>query len=96
MAKITLDKERELTFNFNAAIKFRQATGKSLMKGEVKLDDLDEEGLLALLWAMLSSDDPSLTIEQLGAMINPAKMEGYVEAIVEALKADPLAKTPGS
>lgn len=96
MAKITLDKERELTFNFNAAIRFRKVTGKSLMKGEVQLDDMDEEGLLALLWSMLSEDDPDLTIEKLGTMLNPAKMESCISAIVEALQADPLAKTPGS
>jgi hypothetical protein len=86
--KITLGgKERELCLDFNAMIAFKRATGKSFLKGDVNLEALDEEGLLALLWAMLLYDDPALTLQQLGHMMDsPATMRQMAVSLAEAVK----------
>jgi hypothetical protein len=84
--KITLDKERKLKLDLNAMIAYEEATGKSFLKGTVDLENLELKEMRTLLWAMLLSDDPSLTQAQVGAMIDASNMQQLAADLAEGIK----------
>lgn len=83
---VMLDRERKLTLDLNAMIAYEEATGKSFLKGEVSLENLGLKELRTLLWAMLLSDDPTLTELQLGSMINAGNMRQLAASLAESVK----------
>lgn len=63
MLTINLDKERHVKFNVTAMNRFKEVTGKDLLKlGENGRLDLSD--IVALVWACLVWEDPDLTREQ--------------------------------
>ena len=48
---INLDKERHLKFTFGGMKKFEEATGKSFLKGQVDVHNMDVNDVIAFLWS---------------------------------------------
>jgi hypothetical protein len=81
--KITLDRERTLRIDFNALVAAQEQLG-----GELDIANLGKGGfrtIRAVLWAGLVSEDPTLTIEQVGAMAGPADLHRIALAISQSM-----------
>lgn len=68
--KVELDKERELRFDMNAQVAFEEATGENTLDGAFWIKPMTAKNTRALVWACLVHEDESLTIKQVGAMLN--------------------------
>jgi len=75
---LRLDRERTLLLSFNALCKAEEITGMNLLAGEVVFSSL--RVLRALLWAGLLHEDPLLTVEEVGDLIEMGGEEGVVGA----------------
>lgn len=84
--QITLDKERTLKFDLNAMVTFEEATGKSLMKGQLKSEDMGPRDVRVLLWACLLHEDETLTERQVGSWITVDNLMAVVEKLNEAFE----------
>ena len=62
MITLQLDKERHAKLTLGGMKKFQEKTGKSLLKG-FSMAELTEDDAIALVWACLVWEDPTLTIE---------------------------------
>jgi len=92
---IRLDRTRVLKFDFNALAEFRQKTGSSVEllfvrlskakpQGEMAaveyaLELLSELELRALLWAALLHQEPQITLEEAGRLMDQADGESQTE-----------------
>jgi len=81
---IQLDKERHLKFDLNAFAELEDIYGdinnafEAMQKGSIK-------AIRALLWAGLIHEDKTLTIEQVGSMIDMSNINEVVGAISKAI-----------
>jgi len=97
--KITLDKERHLKYDLNAMIVFEELTGKDIIElfdGAFKKIKAAKEGKAvkgkifsladtrALLYAGLKHEDPALTQEKVGEMIDLYGIKPLSESIIIA------------
>ncbi len=96
---IQLDRPRTLKITFNTLVEIEQETGKSIMD-RATWQDLGVRDLRVILWAALKHEDPSLTIQDVGAMLGPHNMEDIANAIGKAFEVSlarsdqgPLAQT---
>jgi len=81
---IELDKPRNLCLDLNAMVLFEEATGKSLFdKGT--LNSMKAKDTRALLWACLKREDPNLTLEDVGKMIDSSNIAEVSQKLMEAL-----------
>jgi hypothetical protein len=80
--KLMLDRERTLRFNLNAICTFEEMTGGSVTDA---LRNLNMTNLRKLFWVGLLKDDPTLTEEQVGDLIEFADIKTLVR--VELAKA---------
>lgn len=95
--KVMLDRERTLTIDLNAMVRFEDITGKSLFKAKT-ISELSTKEYRTLIWACLVQDDPELTPEQVGQIVGPKKIGKLSEAIAKELtmedeEASPLPDT---
>ncbi len=74
-------RERTLCFDFNAICVASKATGLNLLKSIVS--ELDPQALRGLLWAALLRDEPTLTIDEVGAMIRVPSIPGIRDALMQ-------------
>jgi hypothetical protein len=81
---IKLDKERRLRLTLNGMVKFRQETGKDLLKG-FDMDDMSADDIRALLWACLVWEDKDLTLEDVGDMIDMRNMPAVIKALTSSV-----------
>lgn len=87
---ITLDRERVMILDFNAMVLIEEQTGKSTMDPAFWASfPATAKDLVVFLWAALKQDDPDLTLEQAGALINSANV-GDLTAALNATKAESL------
>lgn len=82
---IDLDRKRTLRFDFNAIVALEEQTGRSLLKGDL-FDLGSAKDVRALLYAGLCGDDPSLTPEATGRLIDLRNMQRISETIGEAIR----------
>lgn len=81
---INLDKERHLKFDLNAFAELEEIYGdfetamNEMTKGSVK-------AVRAILWAGLVHEDETLTIKQVGSMIDMSNISYVVEIISKAI-----------
>jgi len=78
---IQLDKERHIKMTLGGMYAFKQKTGKSLLKG-FNVADLDEGNLIALVWSCLIWEDPTLTLEACGFMLDTEAVNAVTSAII--------------
>ena len=79
--KITLDKERELKLTMGSIRRYKEKTGKDLLKGET-----DKENLAPLVWACLAHEDPKLTVEQVEDMLDFNNVETIMDSMVKLVE----------
>jgi len=75
---IVLDKPRTLKLSFNAFVLVEQVTGRSMLSGELELSSLT--ALRAIMWAGLVHEDPALTLDVVGDLLEDY---GIAKAIVD-------------
>jgi len=80
---IELDKSRSLYMDLNAMVKFEEATGKRIFDQELWVA-ISARDVRALLWACLLHEDPDLTVEQVGSMIDFSNMNDVIAKLQEA------------
>ncbi len=79
-----LDKPRKLTLNGNVLAEVEKLTGLNF--GDPKVWNLPSwTTLRALLYCMAKIEDSSLTLEQVGSMLNPRTMPKVTESLVELM-----------
>lgn len=88
---IQLDRLRSLCFDFNALCAFEEATGQSVLdqKFWTKFEKQPQGKVVrGLLWACLLAEDPELTIEGAGKLINSdlSNLGEVTEKIVKAFQ----------
>jgi len=84
---IFLDKERHLRMTMNAMVDFEEMTGQKLTDPktiESFSSNMDIKHLRALLWALLRHEDKTLTVEQVGDLIEIQNMTELSTAIAAA------------
>ena len=81
---VMLDKERHLKLTLGGMKRFREATGVDLLKGGKDLNLFsDEHIIIAFIWACLLPEDRTLTLEDVGYMLNATEIKELFEAIVK-------------
>jgi len=86
---IMLDKERHLLLDMNGMIAFQEVAGINLLNGKEVIalfKDFTPKKMRAFLWACLTHEDDSLTIEQVGKFIHAGNMGEIADRIAEAWK----------
>jgi len=75
-ATFTLDRERTLIVDMGALVRFKQATGKSLITDLADiLRDFGEDKVVALIWASLSTrEKPRLTYDEFLEIFPPGRL----------------------
>lgn len=100
---VELDRPRRLRLTFNALVDLEQVTGiDGLDFTQVAnlLDSKRAEHRRALLWALLRTEDPELTLEQAGDLLRMdqtgAIQGSMLEAFMQAIVPDGAAAEPES
>lgn len=78
---IDLDRPRVLLLNLNAYCLAEEITGRNYMKS---IEDLSFKDIRALLFAGLKHEDPNLTIENVGEMIDVNNLSVVSDALSAA------------
>ncbi|MCL6443928.1 MAG: hypothetical protein K6T83_10810 [Alicyclobacillus sp.] len=82
---IKLDKERTLCFDLNAFADIEE-NYESVHKAITDLLNNRTAAARLILWAGLRHEDESLTLRQVGAMMNPADLTDIAATLLEALE----------
>ena len=90
---LRLDRERVLILSFNALCRAEEVTGINFLMGEFTFSSV--RVMRALVWAGLLHDDPTLTLEAVGDMIEEAGADNVAKKIIEAFAAAMPKTTPG-
>ena len=77
--------EREFTLDFGVLCRIEELTGKNALTGEL-FQKMSANILVIILYAGLSENDPSLTRESVGKLLNFSDIPRVTEAIGAALK----------
>jgi hypothetical protein len=90
MSKITpivtveLDKKRHLRFDLNALVNIEKAAGKNYTEAIISAGNGSMTDTRVVLWGALLSDDPTLTLDQVGEMIDLGNLADMSAAVVRA------------
>jgi hypothetical protein len=82
---IELDKTRHLRFTLNAMIECEERTGRSMLN--TKATQIGLKDLRVYVWAALIHEDPTLTPEQVGDMIDLHNLADVSDAFRRAFSA---------
>lgn len=82
---VQLDKPRTLVISFNALCKAEEVTGQSFLVGEPAFSSM--RVMRALVWSGLLHEDPTLTLDQVGDMIEAAGADVILSQIMAAYMA---------
>ena len=91
-AKIALDRERTLRCDMHAMRLFKNATGISLLRGELQ-DNVAEDNVAELVWAFLVHEDAELTIDAVAKLLHPGNLVDILSRVF-ALIVDSLPEQP--
>lgn len=78
--KVTLDRERELAVNLNSLGEFEEITGKRFFSPNA-FESFTTKDYTVLIWACLKEEDPELTMEQVGKMVDIPSLSKIITAI---------------
>lgn len=79
---LRLDRDRTIILSFNALCRAEEVTGVNFLMGEVTFSSV--RIMRALVWAGLLHEDPILTLEQVGDMIEEAGADKISGLIISA------------
>jgi hypothetical protein len=82
--KLMLDRERTIKFDLNAFIELEDMFG-SVNKALEEVRKGSMKAARAVLWAGLIHEDESLTLKQVGAMLDMETLPRVTEALAEAI-----------
>jgi hypothetical protein len=82
---LRLDRERTLIISFNALCLAEEITGINFLMGEFTFSSV--RVMRALVWAGLIHEDPSLTLEQVGDLIEQRGASEVARVIIDAFAA---------
>lgn len=83
---VNLDRPRTMILDANALVEIEEATGKSIMQGQLK--GLNASDLRAIFFACLKHEDPELTLEQVGAWLLPGHFPEAVDIVLRLIMAE--------
>ena len=75
-----LDRERTLRCDRYAMRLFKDETGISLLKGELR-DNVAEDNVPELVWSFIVHEDKDLTIDDVAKMIHPGNLLDVLEKV---------------
>jgi len=79
---ITLDKQRNIRLNTNALVKVEEVLGRAISEFGTSFGIRE---IRAMLWAGLLHEDKSLTLDNIGDLIDEAGFEYVAEKVGEAI-----------
>lgn len=79
---IQLDKKRKLRYTMNALAEIEDALGVTM--GEIDTVKMTIKNIRVILWAGLIHEDPELTVEEVGNMVDLQNLDEVQEKITEA------------
>lgn len=79
---LRLDRDRTLILSFNALCRAEEVTGINFLMGEFTFSSV--RVMRALVWSGLLHEDPTLTLEACGDMIEEAGADVVAKTIIEA------------
>lgn len=82
---INLDRPRTLVMSFNALCRAEEATGINLLVTDIAFSSV--RVLRALVWAGLLHEDPTISIERVGDLIEEAGADNVLMAVLDAYTA---------
>ena len=82
---IDLDIPRQLKLNMNTVASFEERTGKSIGAVKDELGRVPMSTFRVLLWALLVTDEPTLTIEEAGARVDFDNLKYVTDKISEVM-----------
>lgn len=82
---VELDRPRTLVISLNALCKAEEVTGESFLAGEPAFSSI--RVMRALVWAGLLHEDPTLTLDQVGDLIEEAGTDVILGKIITAYSA---------
>jgi len=88
---ITLDKERVIDFNLDACRRLGEILGINTLDGSLYAKQWDATTFQTVLWAGLVTDDPTLTLVDVGRIVPRHRMNDTFEAVLRAWGIDPAA-----
>jgi hypothetical protein len=88
-------KVRTMRFSFGALATIEEKLGVNTLGGNF-WSNLSATGVVTMLWAALKKDDPELTTEALGDMIDFTDLEPIMQKLKEALALASPAEKKGS
>lgn len=83
MAKVMLDREREIKFDLNALEMVEELSGQTLDKAT---KNLNMKTLKVLLFSGLMHEDAELTLEQVGALVTIENLKEVSNALNECFR----------
>jgi len=86
METIKLDKERHLKVTLGGMKRFQEVTGKSLLRG-FSLDKMGETEIVAFVWACLVWEDRTLSLEDVGFMVEFDQLDEIWDKLASLLRA---------
>lgn len=85
--EIKLDRKRTLRFDMNAQMAYEKATGENTLEPAFWKRKKNATFIATMAWACLLHEDKTLTLEQVGAMINARNLPRLTIAVMGALTA---------
>lgn len=82
IVSVELDKERNIRFTMNALAEIEDALGVPL--SEMEKVAMTMKNIRTILWAGLIHEDDSLTVEQVGNMVDLGNIKEVQEKVAEA------------
>lgn len=82
--KVKLDKLRKLKYGFNAFVEMEEALGKPVT--DLGKDSVSFKDIRVMLWAGLLHDDPDISLEEVGDLVDDAdSLSDVAEKITEGI-----------
>jgi hypothetical protein len=78
-------KTRHFKLDMNAMAVYEWLTGKTIFNQNT--EDIGVSDIRALLYALLIHEDPDLTLEQVGSMVDISKLDDISDKLTEAFEA---------
>ena len=93
---LQLDKQRTAKLTLGGMKAFEEKTGKSLLKG-FEITELNAGDIIALIWCCLIWEDPALTLEKVGFLLDMETANKVFAAFTASGEsANPTMRPPGS
>jgi hypothetical protein len=76
-------KERRLKLTLGGMKAYFDATGKSILKGEVDFHNMTEKETIAFIWSCLIWEDRKLTLEDVGFLLDFQRIDEITDKLIE-------------